>query len=353
MPFDRTPTFMFGLPKMTFLDWNATTKDATQKKASDLRAYLEDQYTKRRPIDNTAEISKLHLSFDDTGVMAQFIGKNGQKGSECSITRHALQQIGAFIAPKGAKTSPFNISEAVTAWDDETRQICANLWRKMMKDNHKELLFRSKMINDVRTITSVQGKNYAVVKDYELFHKNVENYRVVAAQITSEYSHYRLVENKAKLETDPDVCYEVWNSDAGTKALSLELMAWVQICTNGMKGWSTATSFSTRHYGNTESILEGYQSQFTGNKLRFVSDYLDMRKIEFNVRDYLDTCLLDNSFAVEIEMALESKKIASPKGTLASLWDAMTLAAQKFPNRGDYEKLAATEIFQIKESNNS
>ena len=128
-------------------------------------------------------------------------------------------------------------------------------------------------------------------------------------------------------------------------------MAWVQICTNGMKGWSTATSFSTRHYGNTESILEGYQSQFTGNKLRFVSDYLDMRKIEFNVRDYLDTCLLDNSFAVEIEMALESKKIASPKGTLASLWDAMTLAAQKFPNRGDYEKLAATEIFQIKESN--
>jgi hypothetical protein len=135
---------MFGLPKMTFLDWNATTKDATQKKASDLRAYLEDQYTKRRPIDNTAEISKLHLSFDDTGVMAQFIGKNGQKGSECSITRHALQQIGAFIAPKGAKTSPFNISEAVTAWDDETRQICANLWRKMMKDNHKE---RSRITN--------------------------------------------------------------------------------------------------------------------------------------------------------------------------------------------------------------
>lgn len=349
MPFDQTINggYTFGQDHKNFLSFGKQARGNVDalipiSQGIQMVADLESQW---QMIDTPRSLSMAHINFTGTHPTFQFRTKNSV-GSVCNITRHALKQLGNYIQQKGLtgrNVNPYQLTEALCIQDEEYRQIATIAWSKMMGSIDKELLFRSKVIDGVRTITSIQSMAYAPIRDSELLLKlqsqNPELF-FCGATISSVSSNYRLIENVDKLELNvPVPMYDIHNSDGGLRELVAFLKWWMLICTNGMTSTSIKSRFNNRHYGDREIIVGRFGQaieDFAEVDDGFIQQYEQARQTEIaNLWETMTHRLQGTLTKEQLEytnIAYNSALIASEKGTLAHAVDALTLSAQADKN---------------------
>lgn len=344
MPFDTQNTYQFGLDHKTFINYGKQARNGNVDAIIPIAVGIEqiqDLESEWDMKDTIQPLSMAHINFTGQNPTFQFRTKNGQ-GTVCNITRHALKQLGIYIQQtglSGRKVNPYQLTESLCIQDDEYRRIATVQWSKMMGAIDKDVLFRSKVIDGVRTITSIQSTSYAPIRDSELLLKlqsqNPELH-FVGSTVSSVSSNYRLIEKVGELKLkEPVTMYDLHNSDGGLRELVAFLKHYMLICTNGMTSTSTQASFNNRHYGDRELIvgrfgtaIEGFTSVDDG----FIADYMKARSTEIDnlweIMDYRLNGTLTNKQMENANIAFNSNLIASDKGTLGHAIDTLTLSAQ-------------------------
>ena len=293
-----------------------------------------------QPVDAIRKISSAHIDFTGDCPTLQFRTATSV-GQQCRMTRHALRQLNQYFSLKtstGYSVTPVNLTEARCLMDEEYRKLETIAWSKMMDKVDKEVMFRSKIINGERVITSVQGQNYSVIRDSKLLETVAgilpDHARVGVASIHSQWSNFDIVTDEIKDIKDPSEMISLHNSDAGTRRLQMMKKFWVLLCTNGMRGWGMGTAFERQHTGDVSAILESLSHTFTENKAEkdeFLNLYMKGREIEldnmwevFNTRSMLAGDDRLNATTAIGHLPL----IASPENSVSHLMDGLTLAAQ-------------------------
>ena len=293
-----------------------------------------------QPVDAIRAIKSAHIDFTGDCPTLQFRTATSV-GKQCRMTRHALRQLNQYFSLKtstGYSVTPINLTEARCIQDEEYRKLETIAWSKMMDKVEKEVMFRSKVINGERVITSVQGANYSVIRDSKLL-KTIrslltEEARIGVASITSQWSNFDVITTEITDPSDPATMLSFHNSDAGTRRLHMLKKIWMLICTNGMRGWGWGTAYERQHTGDVDLIMEQMGHKITEDQQstkEFLELYMKGREIEldnlwdvFNVRSGLAGDEKNNAMTALGHLPL----IASPENTVSHLLDGLTLAAQ-------------------------
>jgi len=341
MPFDT-----LGLESQKFLK----KQNVPMKLVKEEIREMENSWQMKDPI---FDLSKIEIDFNSENPIFRFTN-NGKVGQDCLITRHALHQLGGYLMLKnltnGGNINPYNLTEARWQLQDiEIRAFETKTWMKQIQSyKGQELMFRSKIINGTRTITSIQGKHYTPILDSELLKGVSNDLSMAKLEITSEYSFFECI-TEIKNEKDPVPMIEIHNSSAGTRRLQMFKKLFMQICTNGMKGWKQQDMFANNHYGDKTEILGRYNANMELSVDKdFIDYYMKSREIQ------IDNAIMNKKVKALLPLveynnwidAMETHdKIASPIGTVGHVYDALTLSAQakKDPLEKDQvEALAGT-----------
>ena len=362
MPFDKLPNYRFGLDHKTFINFGKQVRGNTSEMIPIAVGIeqVQDLESEWSMIDTPQPLSKAHINFCGETPTFQFRYKE-KIGKTCNIPRHALKQIGNYLQQKGISgrnVNPYQLTEALCIQDDQYRQICTVAWSKMMDQmNNKELLFRSKVIDGIRTITSVQSMAYAPIRDSELLLKlqsqNPDLY-FVATTISSISSNYRLIENGEITLNTPVKMYDIHNSDGGLRELVAFLKYFILKCTNGMFSTTTQDSFSNRHYGDRDVIAQRFGTaieDFSQVDDGFNDDYMKARQTEIDnlwaTMQHRLTGKLTKGQLDNLNVAFNSNLISSDVGTLGHAVDALTLSAQaENPHNRHMLEVNATHFMQ-------
>ena len=339
MPYNIQKPYQFGLMPKEFVSFGKKCRKKPEnlidfKTGLDQILELEASW---KMIDTIQSLDKVHVNFCGEEPTFQFRTSN-RTGSVCRITRHALKQLATYIKPKmisGTQATAYNITEATCILDEDYRKLATMMWSKLLDGREKEVLFRSKLIDGERVITSVQSTSYAPIKDSRLLqelHKRKPELVFCGANVNSISSNYRLVENK-ELELDKPVdMYDIYNSDGGLRGLQLFHKYWLLVCTNGMTTTRTKDNFYTRHFGDSEILTARFGAkldELDGDR-EFLDAYQKARSI--GIENMFQTMThrmnLNKDEENNVSVALGSNLIASPQNTLGACLDAITLSAQ-------------------------
>jgi len=346
MPFDATqsPKYQFGLGNQSFINFGKQARGNSDKLFT-LETGLEivqDLEDKWQPIDSPANMNMVHIDFTGGGngdlPTFQFRSKKSI-GQACHITRHALKQLGLQIQQKGLNrnVNPYQLTEALCIQDEEYRKIMTVAWSKMLDNCDKTMLFRSKVIDGVRTITSIQSENYAPIRD-SLLLKSVSDRGLYVAGMTvsSLSSNYRLIEQPTEIKVGTPVdMLDIHNSDGGQRSLMMFQKLFELICTNGMGVETVNSEFVNRHFGDRQVIVERFMQAVNGfekGNAEFLEIYNKARQTEIDSLWTIMEHRMANRYTKnQIEnasVAFNSNLIASDKGTAGHVLDALTLSAQ-------------------------
>jgi hypothetical protein len=345
MPFDNTNTYQFGITPLSFINYGKKARNGNVNEIIPMSVGIEqilDLESSWQMKDTIQPLSMAHINFTGTHPTFQFRTKTGQ-GAVCNITRHALKQLGVYIQQtglSGRKVNPYQLTESLCIQDDEYRRIATVAWSKMLDNmGDKEVLFRSKVINGTRTITSIQSVSYAPIKDSELLLKlqsQNPDLHFVGANVNSISSNYRLIENVDEITlNNPVDMYDIHNSDGGLRELLAFYKKYILKCTNGMFSTETVSSFNNRHYGDRELIVGRFGQaieDFVGVNDGFINQYYKARETEISdlwtIMNYRLNGSLTKNQIENANLAFNSDLIASEKGTLGHAIDTLTLSAQ-------------------------
>jgi hypothetical protein len=344
MPIDSAKKYDFGLGRMVFAQLGKEVRGNTSLNIpmSTMIQQVQAIESEWDVIDTIQPISKVHLDFTGGGngstPVFQFRSKSSF-GQQCHITRKALQQLSQYMDMKtatGRGVKPFNLSEARCLMGEDMRKLETMAWSIQLDKIDKEVMFRSKVIDGVRTITSVQGVNYAPIRDSELLTRMLkeEDQFVSGYSIGSDYSHYSVITGEIANIKDPAKMIDIHNSDGGGRGLQALRYYWLQVCSNGMMGWSQKSAFYSRHFGDREVITNAFVEAINGihdGDDQFLEVYQKAREIELD--NLWATFLYRGDFNTEErekgKIALDTTRlIASPQNTLGHLVDGITLMAQ-------------------------
>ena len=341
---DNNPTtpYTFGLGHFNFLNLGKEVRGNHNALVSldDMIQIVSEIETEWQPVDAIRKISSAHIEFTGDCPTLQFRNATSV-GKQCKMTRHALRQLNQHFSLKtstGYSVTPINLTEARCIQDEEYRKLETIAWSKMMDKVDKEVMFRSKIINGERVITSIQGSNYSVIRDSKLLRTIrsmlTEEAKVGVASITSQWSNFDILTNEVKNVKDPSSMFSFHNSDAGTRRLQMMKKMWILLCTNGMRGWGMGTAYERQHTGDVDVIMEQLTHAMTLDNEKqeeFLSLYLRGRTIEldnmwkvFEHRSGLGGEDKSNAITALGHLPL----IASPENTVSHLLDGLTLSAQ-------------------------
>jgi len=343
MPNDSSQlNYTFGQAPQTFCNFGTECRSKVDNLISfesgiDRVRQLENDW---KCIDSIQPLKFAHIDF--TGSEVSFTFRNKKSiGKEARITRHALKQIANYIQPRtmsGRKVSMYNSTEATCLIDNEFRKLSTIQWSKLMGSSSADVLFRSKVIDGIRTITSVQSQKYAPIFDSQVLAKLQErnpSFKFANAYVSSVQSNFRLLEARELTLNDPVDMYDLHNSGSGLRGLHLFLKAYLLVCTNGMVTSNTKNSFYRRHFGDREFILNQFADkieEMKGGNEEFLAMYRKARTVGLN--NLWETLLyrLQMTDVEKEDMMIASSAhslIASPINTLGHAVDTITLAAQK------------------------
>ncbi len=347
MPFDATQSpYRFGLGNKTFLNFGKQARGLSEKlfPLSTGLEIIQKLETEWQPIDSPANMNMVHIDFTGGGngelPTFQFRSKKSI-GQACRITRHALKQLGLQIQQKGLNrnVNPYQLTEALCIQDEEYRKIMTVAWSKMLDKCDKTMLFRSKVIDGVRTITSIQSENYAPIRDSLLLKSLTDRGLYVAGMtVSSLSSNYRLIEQPTQLKVGTPVdMLDIHNSDGGQRSLMMFKKLFELLCTNGMGRTTVNSEFVNRHFGDRQIIVERFMQAINGFEKghdEFLEIYNKARQTEIDdlwtVMEHRMGKSTDytKSHIENASVAFNSNLIASDKGTAGHVLDSLTLSAQ-------------------------
>jgi hypothetical protein len=319
-----------------------------------VRDYLAKLEDKTVPQDYSRTLDQLQVDFTDGVMTGKFLNSN----QVMRFTDTGASQTARVILPghfyKGLKN--------LAHMDDQGAKLATLVWGKFASkqdaDPRKVRTVNMKIGNEIhRVIRSCVSQTYASYSNLEFVNDilnhagDYANMPIVDWRVTDNGMRIRFCAlddatfglgnlDPEYLLENPVPMIEAWNSETACRKVGLRGGMWKLVCTNGMGHWNKSAEFKWIHRGSLEQIRTGVASAFE-NLILSAEGVVDSynRAIDVKIEDAYH--FMTKEFAKNAklpERLLENSKKAlhdpttTPGETLASVIDAITLAAQSEPD---------------------
>ncbi|MEI6358090.1 MAG: hypothetical protein WCP53_13475 [Verrucomicrobiota bacterium] len=330
------------------------------KHLEEVRDHLVRVTEKQEPEDHERSFSQLHVSFLGGRTTAQFLGAGGLEAEPMLVSRNAYSQMSAELLP--GRGGGFLLDMANLGEDGE--KLATMSWATFAKRDAGPKMIRTVKMRTpegkvMRMVRSQHSQGYGTYDNVRFVNdllNNADGLRdlpITQFNLTDTGMRLRFLgvpRNEVTLQ-NPVPMIEAWNSEVGRRRVGLTGGMWKLVCTNGMGSWDNKADWHWRHYGDGDRIARGVGSAMkelltsSSGALKAYEEALDI-----GIDDafaYLAATLMPlgatTPFVVQAQKAL-TDSTTTPNGMLASVVDAITLAAQSTDDlfaQAEYEAFAA------------
>jgi hypothetical protein len=311
---------------------------------------VRDTLRKRRaaqdPIDIERSVHSLHVRFGDGAHRAtgQFLKVHGL-GEPLAFTEDGLRQFVNDATPAGWKMQTFD--SLIAADGDKGRKLADVNLALLTRDDHRIRMFRTIRMRDphtggvVRAIRANVSQGYATFDNLEfveamLASADMRNLPVLSHHETDR--HFRLRFALAPIErielNKPVPMVEAWNSETAHRSYGFSWGTWKLVCTNGMTHYSRDAEYRWRHVGDNTKFAARIDNALTEMRTRtsgVLAQYDNALDVAIdNAYAWIEETLGGRLTAEQVtrSQAALQDPTTTPGGLLASVVDAVTLAAQ-------------------------
>jgi hypothetical protein len=335
------------IPTRTLTNWSSPRGELQTVHLEQVRDTLAKRRAAQDPVDVERSVHSLHVRFGDGGskrAIGQFLKADGL-GEPLVWTQDGMRQFVNDATPAGWKMDTF---ESLLAADGDKGRKLADLNLALLtKDDQRIRMFRTIRMRDphtgqvVRAIRADVSQGYATFDNLEfiesmLASKDMRNLPVLSHHETDRYLRLRFALKPVdRLELNkPIPMVEAWNSEVAQRSYGFSWGMWKLVCTNGMTHYSRNAEYRWRHVGDNtkfaariDNALEEMKTQTSG-VLHQYDQALDIA-ID-NAYAWIEQTLGDRLTDEQVKRSQEAlnDETTTPGGLLASVVDAVTLAAQ-------------------------
>jgi hypothetical protein len=348
------------IPDRTFAAQGSTRGVLSTLHLEEVRDHLRNLHTHQKPEEIERSFSQMHLSFDEGRVFAQLLTPRGL-GDRMLVHQNAYQQMSQTLLP--ARGGGFLLDQSTLGQGGE--KVSTLSWSTFARQDTKPRLFRTILTRDpvtgeaTRMIRSQHSQGYAPYDNLRYVEDLLANAPEVAELPVLQYHvsdgamrlRFALKPGAEISLREPIPMLEAWNGETGRKRVSLNGGIWKLICTNGMGSWERESEWAWRHYGSSDRISAGVRSAVEETTVS-ANGTLDAytKALDVAIDDaaaWLERELtrekVAQAFVAKAQHAL-TDDTTTPGGLLASVVDAVTLAAQQTPDlveQAEYEAFAS------------
>ncbi len=320
----------------------------------EVRDYLAKLNRLQDPVDHERTLDQFHVDFSKGHMEAFWLGPSGREETTFRFTDIGASSTQSYVLPghffKGLKQ--------LAKMDEHGAKLSTMVWAKFARKHsstpRKVRTIRMKVDGEIeRVVRATVSQTYATYSNLEFVQDILDhagdyaNLPVLDWRVTDSGMRLRFagldnelfglanLDQSALLE-EPIPMIEAWNSEVARRKVGLRGGMWKLDCTNGLGHWNSQTEYNWIHRGDAERIRSGVQNAFTNlttSAMGVVEAYKEAMDIG-----------IDNAFVwLEQELGLMpavpervtkgaqaalSDATTTPGGMLASVIDAITLAAQ-------------------------
>ena len=328
-------------------------KAATNLHLEEVRDHLRVLRDKQAPRDEERSFSQFHLDFKGGRITGQFLDRATGVAEEMLIHENAYSQMANNLLP--GRGGSFLLAQA--ALDENGAKLSSMSWANFSRHEERPRLFRTIDMNDNgttrRVVRSQHSQGYATYDNLDFVQNLLDTapelaqMNVLQFDLSDTGMRLRFGGEIQELRT-PVPMVEAWNSEVGRRRTGLLGGMFRLICTNGAGSWDKKSEFHWRHYGATERISAGVRSAMTEIQTAgsgIVEAYT--RSLDIAIDDALAWMEqeLGLAGASNAQVARARTAFTDPTttsgGLLASVVDAVTLAAQDEPSLFDQAEMEA------------
>jgi hypothetical protein len=348
---------------------------------------VHDRLTKLRrlqdPQDIHASLSKLHVDFDDQHMSASWSVATDTTtgGTIYLVSNTAASQLASNVLPSRF----FPGLRQLAKMDWKGAKLAEGAWNHFASRTTKKRKVRTaraKVNGQIRhVIRSCHSTQYAPYDNLELV-SDILDYAgdfsampVISCWVSDQGMRIRFYAIDptvaAFMNLDPDSLLnepipmiEVWNSEVGRRRIGMRAGLYRVVSATGLTAWSDKQEFSWIHRGKSTRISDGFRSAFS-SLLETAQDVIAVYKeaMTIDIDDaeaYLVAVLgkhgASDSTIKHAKTFLAEDATITPGGTLASVVDAIALAAQKTCDlfmEEEIEKIASLVMIQGRDAFNT
>lgn len=366
-------TLAQAIPSRNLVKWATPRDQLVTRDLESVRDLLRKRRGAQEPIDHARSLSQAHLKFGDgsTRRAAFAFLKPGGLEEPMALTHHALRALGREVLP--GRGLDFLLEEA--ALHEQGRKLADLNWATFAQRATDPKMVRTIRMRDPitgetrRTVRSVHSTDYAPYDNLEfvedLLSGGYDRMPLIAFQETDQsiklkfaLGGFDLGEGNVFGEghnflTGADgkrgiviPMVEAWNSEAGSRAVTLKPGMFRLICTNTAGSWEDQKTFRWIHRGDRSRIQIGVKDCLT--ELRTTASGT-VKAYEQAVDVAIDDAYAWFERAVNGEELGKGEKEAiraafhhettTPGGMLATVVDAVTLIAQDAIDEFEQERI--------------
>jgi hypothetical protein len=314
--------------------------DADVRHLEDLRDEVARTDALMDPVDFDRPLTDVHFSFRDarTGMASMRPIVAGGVGEPYALTRNALSQFASEVLPGHGLA----FQRALLDLGENGRKLADLNMSLFMREAPQPLMLRTATYLDGQTPTkavrAVVSQKYATYGDLQLVEDllsavETRDLPVLSWTRTDTGMRVRLALGELELKK-PVPMLEAWNSEVGRRSVGITAGIYRLVCTNGMGAWDDKATYRWQHQGNVERIRTGVNAAV--GHLRLQADGT-LAAYEAALHVAIDDAMawMEQNLGTSLNAAQLGRAQAglvhpttTAGGTLASVIDAVTLAAQ-------------------------
>lgn len=313
-------------------------------------AYLKRVEEFQKPEDETVSLSRIHVSFSEGRLWAQRLGVGGLNPEKMLFTSNGASQAATITLPG----YEFGNLKKLAALDTQAEQLATMVWAKWAAQQRKASRVRMFHTKDPdtqavkRCIRSVHSADYAPYSNVQFVEDIIQaggplsTLGVLDWTVMDNTMRIRFLagsQEEAEAGDGLSPTIEAWNSEVGCRKVVLRSGMWRAKTATALGTADGREEYAWRHYGNPDRIRSGVAGAFESLVLAaegIVGAY--RRALDVTI-DQAMKWMEEQMVAQEMsQRAIEASKAAfvdteiTPGGKLASVVDAITVAARQEPD---------------------
>lgn len=343
-----------GIPSRRLIDWSTPRGVLSTRDLETVRDDLRERRRMQAPVDHTRTLGQCHLRFGDGTRRAavQFMEPGGL-GEPMVLTHHALRAFGREVLP--GRGLDF-LLEQIDLGEGGRKLSDMSFAGFSRAHGHTPRMIRTLTLRDpatgkpARAIRSVHSTDYAPYDNLEfvedLLSGGYASHPLVSIVESDQGLRLRFLLGESAEVGKPIPMLEAWNSETGSRAVTVKPGMFRLVCTNGAGTWEESATFRWIHRGDRERIRTGVKDAITELRTSaagVVKAYEDA--LEVSIDDAY--AWFERAAAGEDLTKVEAANVRTAMhdetttrgGLLASVVDAVTLAAQSAIDEFEQERM--------------
>lgn len=350
-----------ALPSIQLLERSTPRTKPEFVSLEQLRSKVLDLNRVLQPQDREWRLADFHFSFEGRRALMTRIEDNGSRGVGYKLTRHALGGLSSAVLPARGMGFLSDLAdleptpeELQLGHGDIPRRMAEGVMNRFLRahGDAPQFIRTINLPNQGPTIRAILSQKFTAVDDHTILeqllqHTQFRNLPVIQAHSTDQYTRIRLALAPVEDIRKPIPMVELWNSEVGCRRLIFNYGIFRLICTNGMHEFKPRFSYGWNHVGDASRIRRGLSDALVTIRREasgLLSQYNRALTIHisdvFSFVDGLGTQLPKEQALSEGQIKAVRAALLDPSttqnGTVATVLDAVTLAAQKEELEGQH-----------------